>query len=82
MKELSFPLVDLKEQEKIAAVLDKVSSLIAMRKKQLQKLDDLVKSRFIELFGGGKYTTVKASDVCDFITKGTKPPTGEISEEY
>ena len=36
---------------KIAAVLDKVSGLIAKRRQQLDKLDELVKSRFIEMFG-------------------------------
>ena len=41
----------LDEQCKIAAVLDKVSDLIAKRKQQLDKLDELVKSRFIEMFG-------------------------------
>ena len=39
------------EQQHIAAVLDKVSELIDLRKRQLAKLDELVKSRFIELFG-------------------------------
>ena len=39
------------EQQKIAKSLDKVSKLIALRKEQLAKLDELVKSRFIELFG-------------------------------
>ncbi len=45
------PLPALDEQRKIAAVLDKVSSLIAKRRQQLDKLDDLVKSRYIEMFG-------------------------------
>ncbi len=44
-------LPSLAEQRKIAAVLDKVSDLIAKRRQQLTKLDELVKSRFIELFG-------------------------------
>ena len=39
------------EQHQIAESLDKVSELIALRKEQLAKLDQLVKSRFIELFG-------------------------------
>ena len=39
------------EQGKIAASLDKVCELISLRKEQLAKLDQLVKSRFIELFG-------------------------------
>ena len=34
------------------------------------------------MFGAGQYNYVKASEVCDFITKGTTPPSGEIFEEY
>lgn len=49
--EIEIPLPPLDEQRKIAAVLDKVSDLIAKRRQQLDKLDELVKSRFIELFG-------------------------------
>ena len=48
---LSFYLPELEEQYKIAKTLDKVSDLIAKRKQQLEKLDLLVKSRFIEMFG-------------------------------
>ena len=46
-----FPLPSLAEQRKIAAVLDKVSDLIAKRRQQLTKLDELVKARFVEMFG-------------------------------
>ena len=45
------PLPALDEQRKIASVLDKVGDLIAKRRRQLDKLDELVKSRFIEMFG-------------------------------
>ena len=41
----------LEEQRRIAAVLDKVSDLIAKRREQLDKLDELVKARFVEMFG-------------------------------
>ena len=44
-------LVDIQTQKEIVAVLDKVTSLISMRKEQLEKLDILVKSKFIEMFG-------------------------------
>ncbi len=49
--DLYIPLPPIDEQRKIAAVLDKISDLIAKRRQQLDKLDELVKSRFIELFG-------------------------------
>lgn len=45
------PVPSLEEQRKIAAVLDKVSDLIAKRRQQLEKLDLLVKARFVEMFG-------------------------------
>ena len=48
---IDIPLPSLMEQKAIVARLDKVDELISLRKKQLQKLDDLVKSRFVEMFG-------------------------------
>lgn len=54
LKKIANLLIDvppLDEQRHIAAVLDKVSDLIALRKKQLAKLDELVKARFVEMFG-------------------------------
>lgn len=48
---IEIPLPSLEEQEKIAAVLDKVSELIEKREQQLAKLDELIKSRFVEMFG-------------------------------
>ena len=51
LKEVDIPLPDADEQQKNVNTLDKISELIALRKEQLAKLDQLVKSRFIELFG-------------------------------
>lgn len=51
LSETEIPLPPLDEQRKIAAVLDKVSDLIAKRRQQLDKLDTLVKARFVEMFG-------------------------------
>ena len=48
---IEIPLPPLDEQRRIAAVLDKVSDLIAKRRQQLDKLDELVKARFLEMFG-------------------------------
>ena len=49
--ELDIVLVSEEEQERIINELDAISSLIFLRKQQLAKLDELVKSRFIEMFG-------------------------------
>ena len=48
---VEIPLPPLDEQRRIATVLDKVSGLIAKRREQLDKLDELVKARFVEMFG-------------------------------
>lgn len=51
LKEYEIPVPSLDAQRRIAAVLDKVSGLIAKRREQLDKLDELVKARFVEMFG-------------------------------
>lgn len=48
---LPFYLPPYEKQCEIAEVLDKVTSLISLRKQQLAKLDELVKARFMEMFG-------------------------------
>ena len=53
--EISLP--SLEEQHRIAALLDKVSDLIAKRRAQLDKLDLLVKARFVEMFGDPETNT-------------------------
>ncbi len=45
------PLPDLNIQKKIANTLDKVNNLIDLRKQQLEKLDLLIKSKFVDMFG-------------------------------
>ncbi len=59
LKKIKISLPPLEEQRKIAAVLDNVSDLIAKRRTQLDKLEDLVKSRFIEMFGDFKINTMR-----------------------
>lgn len=49
-KEL-FPVPTLEEQQEIAETLDKLQSIITHRRTQLEKLDLLVKARFVEMFG-------------------------------
>lgn len=51
LSETEIPLPPVEEQRRIAATLDKVNDLIAKRQTQLDKLDLLVKARFVEMFG-------------------------------
>ncbi|MBQ9986575.1 MAG: restriction endonuclease subunit S, partial [Oscillospiraceae bacterium] len=48
---LELPLISLSEQKKISFHLNKITDLINKRKQQLSKLDELIKARFVELFG-------------------------------
>ena len=51
VKSCLIPAHNLEEQRRIASMLDKLSNLISLRKQQLAKLDELVKARFVEIFG-------------------------------
>lgn len=51
LKEAKIYYPNSEEQSKIVLILDEISSVIEHRQRQLQKLDELVKARFIELFG-------------------------------
>ena len=59
---IEIPLPSIERQKEVASVLDKVSSLISLRKQQLEKLDELVKARFVEMFGDNR-TNEKGFDV-------------------
>ena len=51
IRNLEVPEVSKAEQEDIIQRLDKVTKIIRLRKKELEELDNLIKSRFVELFG-------------------------------
>ena len=51
LKEAKIYYPNSEEQSKIVLILDEISSVIEHRQRQLQKLDELVKARFVELFG-------------------------------
>ena len=48
---LDIQLVDEKERREIITILNELNMLISLRKQQLFKLDELVKARFVEMFG-------------------------------
>lgn len=51
LETLSIEIPNISEQNKIAQTLCKVEQLVNFRKQQLAKLDELVKARFVEMFG-------------------------------
>ena len=76
---------DIATQEAICKKLDLVDGIIRMHQKQLQKLDDLVKARFVEMFGDPNdnpkgYSKKQLKDTCRVITGNT--PSRAVSEYY
>lgn len=59
LKNIEIEMLNLEKQRKIANVLDKVNKIINKRQQQLKKFDELVKSRFIEMFGDPLKNTLK-----------------------
>ena len=51
LKEISLEYKDVESQKKIVRTLDSVTKIIELRKAELSKLDNLIKARFVELFG-------------------------------
>ena len=88
IENIDIPLPTYAEQVAISEVIDKVSSLISLRKQQLAKLDELVKARFVELFGdmllnprGWSETRLDTiADIVSGITKGRKVKTSDLME--
>ena len=77
---------DMEQQMQAAENLERVSSIIRLRKQELQKLDDLVKARFIELFGNfvyerGRWSTCDIGDVADTIDPQPSHRTPPVSSD-
>ena len=51
IEDLTIPVPSLDEQKLVAEQLDKLSQIIALRSEELKHLDELIKARFVELFG-------------------------------
>lgn len=51
MRKMLIPLRKLNEQKEIVGILNKVQALIKEEKEQIERYDELIKSRFVELFG-------------------------------
>lgn len=70
-------LPDMEKQKFIVRLLSKLKGIITQRQQQLQKLDDLVKARFVEIFGDpeinpNNYPVCQLSDFIVFLTSGSR----------
>ena len=70
-------LPDYETQKQVVRVLNKVEEVITARQQELQKLDNLVKARFVEMFGDPKsnpnsYPISQLSEHIEFLTSGSR----------
>ena len=79
LKEIEIAECSIEEQNSIVAQFEKIDTLICLRKQQFSKLDELVKSRFIELFGDPEsnpygHPIKKLSDIASYWNGLTYKP--------
>lgn len=85
MKTVSINLPSIAEQRHIVEILDRAKAVVACRAQELQKLDELVKARFVELFGDPRsnsfgFERMMLKDTCRVITGNT--PSRAVPEYY
>ena len=79
------PIYPLEMQTEIVDRLDRVQAIISARQQELQKIDDLIKARFVEMFGDPRsnpfgFEKRMLKDSCKVITGNT--PSRAIPEYY
>ena len=73
LRNLTDALIELPsfdKQKKVVNILEKSKRILDLQKKEILKLDDLIKARFVEMFGDCD-DMVSISDLCSIITDGT-----------
>lgn len=70
LKEMTIPDISMREQQFCSSVLDKLQILIKLKFDEIKQMDELVKARFVEMFGEEK-NKFKMVDICSIITDGT-----------
>lgn len=78
LEELRIPIVDEMTQKKIMNLMDATEQIIRQRQIELQLFDDLIKARFVEMFGDPilnekEWSCVMITDVCQLILGGGTP---------
>ena len=76
LNKLELDVPELSKQDKIADTLSRLERIIEAREEELEKLDDLIKARFVEMFGSiydnkYGYNVMTLQDVCEPIKDGT-----------
>jgi len=85
LKEISLEYKDAESQKNIVKILDTVTNIIELCKAELSELDNLIKARFVEMFGDIKanpygFEKMALKDTCTVITGNT--PSRSVPEYY
>ena len=85
LKSYDLPLYSLSKQNEITKILDNVRNTIILKEQEIQKYDELIKARFIEMFGTlhnneNCFDIVTIGEVCSLIKDGTHQ-TPEYTED-
>ena len=85
VSDIDIYIPDISNQEIIINKLDKVNAIIKLRQEELLALDDLIKARFVEMFGDPRsnpfgFEKKRLKDTCKVITGNT--PSRAIEEYY
>ena len=72
LEEIMIPEISLEKQIEFSEILERVYGVIQARKEELQKLDELIKARFVEMFGDARenpngYTRVPFIDIVEYM---------------
>lgn len=78
LKKMVFKLPSLEKQDKIISILDNIFSIIECRNIELQKLDELIKARFVEMFD--EYSKIELYKIAD-ITMGQSPSSSSYNKD-
>lgn len=86
LEQTRIPVYSLDEQSNIVKRLNKVEQIISLRKQQLAKLDELVKARFVEMFGEPstnpmRWVQTTIGDECFYIKDGPHKSLPDIGKE-
>lgn len=76
LKRIIVKLYNLDKQKEIVKILDKIQEIIDLRKKQIEELDEIIKSLFVEMFGNivnnsKKYNCERLENISDIKSGGT-----------
>ena len=84
LKKIKIDVPDIELQKQIVEIFNKVSKIIVKRQQELDAFEELIRARFVEMFGDiqseEKYKNIKLKEICNTVSGGT--PSTRSSEYY